>query len=185
MLKKVLKSILPPICVDLFRLAFPLKVSDSQTAAANLIDKEVIDFWGNTSLFALEVIQRHGPLNEMSLLSLGNRMAHLADYVAVFGKVYHSTLLKTMFPVSLNSVRKRVLRGFFQLLLILNVHCGTENVDFNAEPVVSTSGTKAGCRCPYQVKLPRNDWRRVYTCGRKYRRASNRKLDRRQCTTEP
>ena len=155
MLKKVLKSISPPICVDLFRLAFPLKVSDSQTPAANLIDKEVVDFWGNTSLFALEVIQRHGPLNEMSLLSLGNRMAHLADYVAVFGKVYHSTLLKTMFPVSLNSVEENpaVLEGDFFQLRPLDVDCVISQGSIHClnDSRYGNEASKAGWQRPYQA----------------------------------
>jgi len=154
MLKKVLKSISPPICVDLFRLAFPLKAGDSQ-ATVNLIDKEVIDFWANTSLFALEVIQRHGPLNEMSLLSLGNRMAHLADYVAVFGKVYHSTLLKTMFPVSRNGSEGNltVLKGDFFELRSLDIDCVISQGSIHClnDSRYGNEASKAGWQRPYQA----------------------------------
>jgi len=155
MLKKVLKSISPPICVDLFRLAFPVKVSDSQPGVVNLIDKEVIDFWANTSLFALEVIQGHGPLKEMSLLSLGNRMAHLADYVAVFGKVYHSTLLKTMFPVSLNGSEGNLAllkRDFFELDS-LDIDCVISQGSIHClnDSRYGNEASKAGWQRPYQA----------------------------------
>jgi hypothetical protein len=157
MLKKVLKSISPPICVDLFRLAFPLKVSESKSAEVNLIDKEVIDFWANTSLFALEVIQGHGPLNEMRLLSLGNRMSHLADYVAVFEKVYHSTLLKTMFPVSRNGSEAKlaVLKADFFELRPLDVDCVISQGSIHClnDSRYGNEASKAGWQRPYQAAL--------------------------------
>jgi hypothetical protein len=152
MLKKVLKSISPPICIDLFRLAFPLKSNHSQTGATgNLIEMEFIDFWANTSLFALEVIQRHGRLNEMRLLSLGNRMAHLADYVAVFGKVYHSTLLKTMFPSATDDLA--VLEGDVFDLGALEVDCVISQGSIHClnDSRYGNEANQAGWQRPYQA----------------------------------
>lgn len=156
MLKKVIKSISPPIAVDLFRLAFPREANHSQSAAADDLSKlEFIDYWGNTSLFALEVIQRHGRLNEMRLLSVGNRMAHLADYVALFRKVYHSTTLKTMLPFDNGSFGKdiTVLDGDFFQLGKLDVDCVISQASIHClnDSRYGNEASKAGWRRPYQA----------------------------------
>src|SRR5437667_6981929 len=107
MLKRIVKGVTPPIITDLARRALGKVYRTEIIPESELIDAqaklEFIDFYGNTSLFALDVIQRYGRLNEMRLFSLGNKMAHLVDYVAVFGTVYHSTWLKTFFPVLPNA----------------------------------------------------------------------------------
>lgn len=159
MLKKVLKSISPPIFVDLARLTFPRRVSNAQTAAdGNVVDEnkvEFIDFYGNTSLFALEVMQRHGTLNQMRLLSLGNRMSHLADYVAVFGTVYHSTLLKTLFPIATTGPSRNLVvleEDFFQLTP-LPVDCVISQASIHClnDSRYGNPANKAGWRRPYQA----------------------------------
>lgn len=164
MLKKVLKSISPPIFVDLVRSAFPRRASNSQPAVdGNAIDQtkvEFIDFYGNTSLFALEVMQRHGKLNEMSLLSLGNRMAHLADYVAVFGTVYHCTLLKTLFPVTTNGRSRNlvVLQEDFFELTTLSVDC-----------VISQASIHCLNDSRYGNQADTPGWQRPYQAAKKLR----------------
>ena len=45
---------------------------------------EFINYYGNTSLFALDVLCKHGLLAEMKLLSVACLMPHLADYLAIF-----------------------------------------------------------------------------------------------------
>lgn len=130
MIKTVVKLIAPPLLLDLTRSVFrkhqrpPREVGS--IAANDLEDKlEFIDFWSNTSLFALEVLQKHGPLKQMRLLSLGARMANLADYIGLFGTVYHNTTLKTVFPVALDRSPSQLilLRGDFFDLPAMDVDC--------------------------------------------------------------
>lgn len=164
MLKKVIKSISPPILVDLARLTFSRRVGHSQTiVAGDLIDEskvEFIDFYGNTSLFALEVMQRHGKLNEMRLFSLGNRMAHLADYVAVFGTVYHCTLLRTLFPAANNGFSRNLVvleKDFFELPP-LSVDC-----------VISQASIHCLNDSRYGNQADSPGWRRPYQAAKKLR----------------
>jgi len=156
MLKKVLKSISPPIFVDLARSTFPRRASNAQPAAdGSVVDEskvEFIDFYGNTSLFALEVMQRHGTLHQMRLFSLGNRMSHLADYVAVFGTVYHCTLLKTLFPVA--NTRNLVLleEDFFELTqLPLDCVISQASIHCLNDSRYGNQANKAGWQRPYQA----------------------------------
>jgi hypothetical protein len=60
---------------------------------------EFINYYGNTSLFALDVLRRHGALAEMKLLSIASRMPHLADYLALFHTVHHNTMVQTCLPL--------------------------------------------------------------------------------------
>jgi len=60
---------------------------------------EFINYYGNTSLFALDVLRRHGSLSEMKLLSIATRMPHLADYLALFHTVHHNTMVHTSLPL--------------------------------------------------------------------------------------
>jgi len=63
---------------------------------------EFINYHGNTSLFALDVLRRHGTLAKMKLLSLACLMPHLADYLALFDTVHHNTLVETHLPAPEN-----------------------------------------------------------------------------------
>src|SRR5881227_67647 len=60
---------------------------------------EFINYYGNTSLFALDVLRRRGNLSEMKLLSIGSRMPHLADYLGLFHTVHHNTMVRTCLPL--------------------------------------------------------------------------------------
>ncbi len=60
---------------------------------------EFFSYYANTSLFALDVLRRHGRLADMSLLSVGCHMPHLADYLALFGTVHHNSLVETSLPL--------------------------------------------------------------------------------------
>ncbi len=159
MLKKVLKSISPPIFVDLARSTFPRRATNAETAAdGDTIDEkkiEFIDFYGNTSLFALEVMQRHGKLKEMRLFSLGNRVAHMVDYVAVFGTVYHSTLLKTFFPTPTTGPSRNLVlleKDFFELTpLPLDCVISQASIHCLNDSRYGNQADKAGWRRPYQA----------------------------------
>ena len=164
MLKKVLKSISPPIFVDLARLTFPRRGSSAQSPAeGSVIDEnkvEFIDFYGNTSLFALEVMQRQGTLKQMRLLSLGNRMSHLADYVAVFGTVYHSTLLKTLFPVATTGPSGNLVvleEDFFEL------------TPFPLDCVISQAAIHCLNDSRYGNQADKAGWQRPYQAAQKLR----------------
>ena len=60
---------------------------------------EFINYYGNTSVFTLDVLRRHGALSEMKLLSIASRMPHLADYLALFHTVHHNTMVQTCLPL--------------------------------------------------------------------------------------
>jgi hypothetical protein len=61
---------------------------------------EFVNYYGNTSLFALSALRQHGRLEDMRLLSVGSLMPHLADYLALFHTVHHNTMTDTRLPVS-------------------------------------------------------------------------------------
>jgi hypothetical protein len=60
---------------------------------------EFINYYGNSSLFALDVLRRLGQLEQMKLFSIGCLMPHLADYLALFHTVHHNTLVTTKLPM--------------------------------------------------------------------------------------
>jgi hypothetical protein len=61
---------------------------------------EFFNYYGNTSLFALDVLRRHGNLPQMKLLSIASRMPHLADYLGLFHTVHHNTMVQTSLPLA-------------------------------------------------------------------------------------
>jgi len=159
MLKKVVKSLTPPLVMALGR-----KVLRSQNGPAGTIgaladqlehEVEFIDFWSNTSLFALEAIQGHGPLKDMSLLSIGNRMSNLADYVALFDTVYHSTLLNTLMPDALDGSPRRlkILKNDFFDLPPLEVDCVISQAALHClnDTRYGNEGSTSGWQRPYQA----------------------------------
>ncbi|MGA9996659.1 MAG: hypothetical protein WBP93_14675 [Pyrinomonadaceae bacterium] len=160
MLKKVVKAFTPPVILDLKRLA--LGQTEKQAADASLSaagpdrpDLEYIDFYGNTSLFALEVLQQHGALQEMRLFSLGNKMAHLADYLALFSTVYHNTLLQTAIPFAdEHGAGKLVLlkEDFFGLPK-LEVDCVISHAAIHClnDTRYGNRGSMSGWQRPYQA----------------------------------
>jgi hypothetical protein len=60
---------------------------------------EFINYHGNTSMFALEILRCRGPLEKMKLLSIACLMPHLADYLALFHTVHHNSLVTTRLPL--------------------------------------------------------------------------------------
>jgi hypothetical protein len=162
MLKRMIKALTPPLAMDAARWVLGRKGRGSQTESGWTGDLlgaesklEFIDFYGNTSLFALEVIQRHGALHEKRLLSLGNRMSHLADYVALFGTVYHSTWLKTFLPVPPNgsSGNLVVLEGDFFELNPTDIDCVISQASIHClnDSRYGNEGTGSGWQRPYQA----------------------------------
>src|SRR5687768_16073520 len=162
MLKQMIKSVTPPVVVDLARWALGRRrrVSRAESSLAGDVicgesKLEFIDFYANTSLFALEVIQRHGSLHEKRLLSLGNRMSHLADYVALFRTVYHSTWLRTYFPVSPNASPGNLvlLEGDFFELNPMDIDCVISQASIHClnDTRYGNEGSGRGWQRPYQA----------------------------------
>src|SRR5438128_2073382 len=102
-----MKEILRPLCPPLIwgclkRLSGRVQSSSqaSDTVVSETSSKlEHIDYYGNTSLYALEILKQNGLFSGLQLLSLGSRMAHLADYLALFSAIYHSTMVDVVLPV--------------------------------------------------------------------------------------
>ena len=77
MIKTAVKFLTPPILLELTRSVLrkhrpTVQTEDELIRGGNNLENklEYIDFWGNTSLFALEVLHRHG-----TLLSFDNWLA--------------------------------------------------------------------------------------------------------------
>ncbi len=106
MIKQIVKSITPPLVMDLARGVRRYSRSPAPTdhmPGPEPTDMAYVDFYAHTRLFALEILRQRGrPLQEMTLFSLGNKLAHVADYLALFGRVYHNTMLKTAIPVEVD-----------------------------------------------------------------------------------
>jgi hypothetical protein len=159
MLRNVVKSMTPPLVLALGR-----KILGSRNGPAGSIgtladqlehEVELIDLWANTSLFALEVIQHHGPLKDMRLLSIGNRMTHLADYVALFDTVYHNTLLNTLMPDTLDGSPRelKILKDDFFDLPPLEVDCVISQAALHClnDTRYGNEGSASGWQRPYQA----------------------------------
>jgi hypothetical protein len=56
------------------------------------------DYYAVASRYALERLREHGDFSRMTLLCCTARMCHLADYVAIFGSVHHSSIVETDWP---------------------------------------------------------------------------------------
>src|SRR5262245_66468849 len=88
-IKQVIKSITPPIVLDVLRHAASKPQAQPVLAASGPDPRiEFVDFYGHTSFFALEKLRERGtPLEEMSLFSLGNKMEDLDEHQALTGAV--------------------------------------------------------------------------------------------------
>jgi len=60
---------------------------------------EFVDYYGNTSIFALQSVRRHGEFKSMNLLSIACLRAHLVDYMSIFRSVHHVTMVETRLPI--------------------------------------------------------------------------------------
>jgi len=159
MIKKIVRSITPPAIWDLARFALgrsnQMTLSDTANPGPDRPDLEYVDFYGNTSLFALEVLRQRGPLGEMRLLSLGNKMAHLADYLALFGTIYHNTMIQTVVPVSpQQSLAELILlREDFFGLPPLQIDCVISQASIHClnDTRYGNAGSTDGWQKPYQA----------------------------------
>ncbi|HYX29096.1 MAG TPA: hypothetical protein VE863_11060 [Pyrinomonadaceae bacterium] len=158
MIKQIIKSITPPLVADLARGMRRNSAATSQTSGVlspDRLDLEYIDFYGNTSLFALEVLQRFGPLRGMRLFSLGNKMAHLADYLGLFGTVYHNSMLTTAVPVEGNHglAELKILREDFFDLPALELDCVISHAAIHClnDTRYGNAGSQQGWSRPYQA----------------------------------
>jgi hypothetical protein len=160
MLKNVVKKVTPPFVVDMGRKILGKETVPSGTvgALADSLEHQVefVDFWSNTSLYALEVIQSHGRLSDMQLLSIGNRMSHVADYVALFRSIYHSTLLNTVVPDASRFSTPRqlqILKGDFFELPSLDVDCVISQAAIHClnDTRYGNEGNSNGWQRPYQA----------------------------------
>jgi hypothetical protein len=59
---------------------------------------ETIDYYAYASAYALHHLQARKPLKNMTLLSATARIFHLADYLALFDRAIHSTMVQTSCP---------------------------------------------------------------------------------------
>lgn len=114
LLSRPMKICLPPLLYSQIKRLFQVEqvLVDGkrklQVASESDYNLEFIDYYGNTSLFALDCLKDFGPLNELRLLSIGCRMAHLIDYIALFKSVYHNTTVDTSFPIPVEGFGKPV-----------------------------------------------------------------------------
>jgi hypothetical protein len=116
---------------------------------------EFINYYGNTSIFALDILRRHGDLGKMNLLSIAGRMPHFADYLAIFNTVHHVTMVNTSLPFRIDqSPAKLVMhRQDFFSLEPLDVDCVISHAAihcFNDTRYGNTS-TQEGFQKPYHV----------------------------------
>jgi hypothetical protein len=110
-------------------IRYPNQILFGQKPAAKSESKiagfEYIDSYGNTSMFALDVVRKKGDVSRMRLLSLGCRMNHLADYAQIFQSVHHNTMLDTHIPIVAENGNEKLvtLRKDFFTLSPLDVDC--------------------------------------------------------------
>jgi hypothetical protein len=86
---------------------------------------EFINYYGNTNLFALNILRKHGNIAEMNLLSIACRMPHLADFLALFRAVHHSSMadVRLASPPEDNAAKFHLHIGDFFELEPLEVDC--------------------------------------------------------------
>jgi len=116
---------------------------------------EFINYHGNTSLFALESLRRHGSLADMKLLSISCLMPHLANYLAIFREVHHNTLTQTHLPIPIEqSPAKLTLhrKDFFDLAS-LKIDCVISHAAIHCfnDTRYGNDCTADGWQKPYQV----------------------------------
>jgi hypothetical protein len=116
-MREFMRALTPPLIWRLHRLLRRRAVAI--TLPRGRPEFESVDHYGNTSLFAFEVLRAHGlKPEETTLLSVGCKMAHLIDYLCVFRSVIHCTMVDTYIPVPLSQLPAHceVIQGdFFDL----------------------------------------------------------------------
>lgn len=118
-LKKISREVTPPLVWNF------LKQFKKDSNKTEEIFPEIVDYYANASLFALEKLHARGKLSEMILFSLSARINHLADYIAIFSKVYHSTMVPTLIPYPERMCKDRlcILQADFFELEPLPIDC--------------------------------------------------------------
>jgi hypothetical protein len=116
---------------------------------------EFVNYYGNTSLFALSVLRNRGRLEDMRLLSIGSLMPHLADYLALFHTVQHNTMTETRLPLSAELCPAKLTlhrRDFFELPS-LEIDCVISHAAIHCfnDTRYGNASTEAGWRKPYQA----------------------------------
>jgi hypothetical protein len=116
---------------------------------------EFINYYGNTSLFALSALRRLGRLDEMRLLSIGSLMPHLADYLALFHTVHHNTMTETRLPLPADMCPAKLTlhrRDFFELPP-LDIDCVISHAAIHCfnDTRYGNSSSDAGWSKPYQA----------------------------------
>jgi hypothetical protein len=116
---------------------------------------EFINYHGNTSAFALQVLRRHGVLEKMSLLSIACLMNHLADYLAIFRAVHHATLVDTClpFPIEQSPARLVLHQQDFFTLPSLDIDCVVSHAAIHCfnDTRYGNQSSQEGFQKPYQV----------------------------------
>jgi len=118
---------------------------------------EFINYDGNTSIYALDILRRHGQLEKMKLFSIAGRMPHFADYLAIFNKVHHVTMVDTCLPFGIEqSPAKLVIhRQDFFTLDPLDVDCVISHAAIHCfnDTRYGNVNTPEGFQKPYQVPV--------------------------------
>ena len=116
---------------------------------------EFVNYYGNTSLFALDVLQRHGTLADMKLLSIACLMPHLANYLAIFRAVHHNTMTQTHLPIPIEQSPAKLTfhrKDFFELAP-LDIDCVISHAAIHClnDTRYGNECTTEGWRKPYQA----------------------------------
>jgi hypothetical protein len=113
---------------------------------------EFVDYYGNTSIFALRSILRHGEFKDMNLLSVACLRAHLVDYMSIFRSVHHVTMAQTRLPIPPDPSFHLLQQDFFSLPS-LDVDCVISHAAIHCfnDTRYGNAHSAEGFQKPYQV----------------------------------
>ncbi len=116
---------------------------------------EFVNYHANTSLFALSIIQQNKPLNQQKLFSIACLMPHLADYLALFHTVHHSSLVETHWPAPPDRFPAKLFehRNDFFELPPLDIDCVISHAAIHCfnDTRYGNTNNSTGWQRPYQV----------------------------------
>lgn len=116
---------------------------------------EFINYHGNTSIFALDILRKRGRLDQMKLFSIACLMPHLADYLGLFHTVHHSTLVTTRLPLAPELFPAKFVehRQDFFTLPPLDIDCVISHAAIHCfnDTRYGNAGQNDGWQKPYQV----------------------------------
>ena len=147
-----LRDLTPPVIWrGLKRISSGLK-NASQNAPQITIEE--IDYHANTSNWTLEHLRGEDDLRRMKVLSITARVAHLADYVALFERVYHVTMIPPQIPFIYDRHRLVVVVGDFFEMGPTDIDCVMSHVTVHCLSDTRYGNESAfgeeGMRRPYQ-----------------------------------